>query len=378
MWNFLSEPSMLPLVLFTVFSLAVAYQIFHILYFHVRIALWKHQPLDEAIVPCSVVICVRNEEKHLMELIPQLMEQDHPDFELVVVNDNSWDDSKDILKALQIQYPRIHVIELDEEKQLMQGKKFALTLGIKGAKKDIIVLTDADCRPSSNSWLRSISGPLAEERSELVLGFSPYGYSPGLLNALIRFDAYFIGLNYLGMAAAGNAYMGVGRNMAYSKSLFFDVGGFKSHYHIASGDDDLFVQEAAPRAKCTIQFAPESQAVSAPKTDFSSWFKQKKRHLTTSGHYRFIHKFFLAMWPLSFTLMWACGVLLMVLHNAFLIAGIMLLLRYLIQLVTFKVSMDKMGQSSLFWASPVLEALLWITNPIIWLSNLVSKPKTWT
>lgn len=313
-----------------------------------------------------------------MELIPTIMEQDHPDFEVVVVNDNSWDDSKDILKALQIQYPRIHVVELDEEKQLMQGKKFALTLGIKGAKNEVIVLTDADCRPASDQWLRYMSGPLAEEDSGLVIGFSPYCKEPGILNALIRFDAYQIGLNYLGMAAAGQPYMGVGRNMAYRKSLFFGIGGFKRHYHIASGDDDLFVQEAAPHASCHIQFSPESQTISTPKSTWKSWFAQKRRHITTADRYQFAHKFFLAMWPLSFTLMWTCGLLLMVLHKAFLIAGIMLGLRYLIQLVTFKLSMDKMGQSGLFWASPMLEALLWITNPIIWLSNLVSKPKTWT
>ncbi|MEY3399319.1 MAG: hypothetical protein RL220_1913, partial [Bacteroidota bacterium] len=99
-------------------------------------------------LPVSVIICARNEEKNLREHIPVLMEQDYPEFEVIVVNDSSWDDTDAILNAFHVHYPNLRIVTLDEEKQNLQGKKFALTLGIKAAKYDTILLTDADCVPA--------------------------------------------------------------------------------------------------------------------------------------------------------------------------------------------------------------------------------------
>jgi glycosyltransferase involved in cell wall biosynthesis len=192
----------------------------------------------------SVIVCARNEEANLMELIPVIMEQEFLKFQLIVVNDSSWDDTADILKALQVSYPEMHVIEINEDKQMMQGKKFALTLGIKAAMYDVVLLTDADCRPTSSHWITEMTKGIGE-RKEIGLGFSGYKKYPGYLNKLIRFDAFITGLNYLGFAKTGRPYMGVGRNLCYTKTAFFRIGGFRTHYKLASGDDDLFVKEAS-------------------------------------------------------------------------------------------------------------------------------------
>ena len=121
----------------------------------------------------SVIVCARNEEANLMELIPIIMEQEFQKFQLIVVNDSSWDDTADILKALQISYPSMHIIEINEDKQIMQGKKFALTLGIKAAMYEVVLLTDADCRPTSSNWITEMTRGVGE-RKEITLGFSGY------------------------------------------------------------------------------------------------------------------------------------------------------------------------------------------------------------
>lgn len=364
-------------VLLATLAIAFITQVIYILTVYVRIPLWKPRPKTETLEGVSIVICAKNEERNLRELIPILMEQNYPTFQVVVVNDNSWDDTQDTLKAFQVSYPNLHCIHLDEDKQQMQGKKFALTLGIKGAKYEQLLLTDADCRPRNKNWIQEMTAGLNHDGTDICLGFSPYKKEKGLLNALIRFDAFQAGINYLGLSICGVPYMGVGRNLAYKKELFFKNSGFRSHMHILSGDDDLFINEVAHKRNTTVALSEDSHTFSFAKTTWRDWWVQKKRHLTTANNYKFFHKVLLMVWPSSFTLLWFTTILWAVMHNQFLIAGGALLLRYLILLVTLHGAMKRLNQRSLFWSSPLLEGLLWILNPLLWASNLLSKPKQW-
>src|SRR5690606_34092381 len=161
------------------------------------------------------------------------------------------------------------------------GKKFALSLGIKAAQYEHLVFTDADCVPESSDWLTHMAGAFSGGK-EIVLGYSPYLRRAGMLNALIRFETFHTAMSYLSYALKGKPYMGVGRNMAYTKSLFFRGKGFASHMHIASGDDDLFVNQNATPHNTTICIHPEAHVWSEPKTTFSAYARQKTRHAGAS------------------------------------------------------------------------------------------------
>jgi poly-beta-1,6-N-acetyl-D-glucosamine synthase len=325
----------------------------------------------------SVIICARNEEKNLLDNIPRIMEQDYPSFEVIIVNDSSWDDTETVLKALQLKYPGIHVVHLDEEKQNLQGKKFALTLGIKAAKNEHLLFTDADCVPSSNQWLRQMSLGIRGQKS-LVLGFSPYKKYPGWLNKIIRFDTLTIGMHYLGLAIAGKPYMGIGRNMAYNKELFFKVGGFKSHYSIASGDDDLFVNQVATDKNVAIVSDPLAHTVSEPKRTWSDWFVQKRRHFTTAPYYKPTDKNRLMWWPLSFLILWSCFFAALFLHTGILLLSGALVLRYIVQMTTLHKVSKSLGQTTdLVWLSPLLEPHLHALNLMLFTTNLVRKQQKW-
>lgn len=327
--------------------------------------------------PVSVVICARNEEKNLMENIPVIMEQNHPDFEVIIVNDSSWDDTEAILKALQVRYPSIRIVNLDEEKQNMMGKKFALTLGIKAAKNDIILLTDADCVPTSENWITEMTSGMNDHR-QLVIGFSPYNKYPGWLNRIIRFDTLMIAAHYLGFANAGKPYMGVGRNMAYNKTLFFKVGGFKSHYSIASGDDDLFVNQVATNANVLIVSKPTAQTVSAPKQIWKDWFNQKRRHFTTIPYYKPSHRRMLAIWPVSFLLMMTGFTCALIFQTWMLLVSGLVFLRYIVQLTTLHRISVRLGQSrDIVWLALPLEFHLYLLNLGLYFTNLMRKPQKW-
>ncbi len=363
-------------ICFAVCTTAWFIQLFYMLQYFLRAS--HVTPKNEVNVkPVSVVISARNEEKNLMQNIPIIMDQDHPDFELVIVNDSSWDDTEAILKALSLRYPRIKIVNLDEEKQNMQGKKFALTLGIKAAKHDIILVTDADCYPLSNSWIKEMTDHM-DDKKQLSLGFSPYHRHPGWLNRIIRFDTLMIGAHYLGFAKAGRPYMGVGRNLAYTKELFFKVGGFKSHYGIASGDDDLFVNQVANAHNTIVVAAPESQTISEPKETWQNWFVQKRRHFTTLPHYKGGNKRLLALWPLSFLFMMLGFGGAMIFQTWTLLVSGLIFLRYVIQLsILHRVSVRLGVSRDIVWLALPLEIHLHMLNLGLYFTNLMRKPQKW-
>jgi glycosyltransferase involved in cell wall biosynthesis len=328
----------------------------------------------------SVIVCARNEEANLIELIPIIMEQEFQKFQLIVVNDSSWDDTADILKALQVSYPSMHIIEINEDKQIMQGKKFALTLGIKAAMYDVVLLTDADCRPTSSNWITEMTRGVGE-RKEITLGFSGYKKYPGYLNKLIRFDAFIAGLNYLGFAKAGRPYMGVGRNLCYTKTAFFRIGGFRTHYKLASGDDDLFVKEASTARNTQNAFHYEAQTLSEPHKSWAKWSFQKKRHFTTAPLYKGSVKFSLMLWPLTYFLLWMAAIALYIIYPnpiVWAVIGGLIFLRYLIQFIVLNVSCNKLKISKdILWLFPVLEHHLFLVHSVLYLQNLVRKPQKW-
>lgn len=235
--------------------------------------------------PVSVVICAKNEQENLSRFLPCVLEQDYPDFEVIVVNDGSTDSTEDILTLLKSKYPNLQSTFVPNGAKFINSKKFALTLGIRAARHDILLLTDADCRPVSRQWISAMVRDFTDG-TDLVLGYGGYTRENTLLNRLIGYDTLTIAMQYMNLALAGHPYMGVGRNMAYRKSLFDKNKGFSSHLNVRSGDDDLFVNEAGRGGNTRVEVSPLSFTESVPQTTLHDWLHQKRRHLTAAPHYR--------------------------------------------------------------------------------------------
>lgn len=247
----------------------------------------------------SVVVAAKNEKKNLEKLIPKILGQDYPNFELIIVDDHSWDGTYEYLYEQMPNHSNLHIVSLTEFVQSKPGKKLALTLGIKKAQNDVIVLTDADCIPTSEYWLKEMASKYRKEDTELVFGYSPYAASMSPLNAIIRYEAFYTMWQYMSFALAGVPYMGVGRNMSYKKSTFLGNKGFAKNLHVPFGDDDLLVQEIANSGNVQIAVKPESHIISYPSKGVGQWLKQKRRHLSAGKHYKGKFKVLLGLLWLS-------------------------------------------------------------------------------
>lgn len=341
----------LNIVLYLLYT-AIAIQLFYIFFFFFRLAFYKdkEQTFQEGV---SVIICAKDESENIAKYLPSFLNQDYPFYEVIVVDDQSVDGSKYLLKDLEQKHFNLKVVSLDEHVNSRVGKKFALTMGIKTAKYDYVLVSDADCRAVSKDWIRKMSSCFSEK--DIVLGISPYQKGKGILNKFIRFDEFMVMLQYLSFALAKIPYMGVGRNMGYKKSLFFSVKGFASHMHIPSGDDDLFIQEVAKKDNVAIQIDEHADVISLPKTTYSDWSYQRKRHISTSKHYKTKHKILLFLFPLSIFIFWISSIVLFIFHPNVILIASLFLFRILLYYFVFYKSMKKLRTSDLLWYYPIIE-----------------------
>ncbi len=242
-------------------------------------------PFVEDLPPVSVIICAKNESENLRQFLPAILEQDYPCFEVIVVNDGSTDETSDLLQDLNLTYPNLYRTFVPENANIRSTKKLGLTIGIKAAKFDVLLFTDADCKPTGSKWIEIMARNFTQS-TEFVLGYGAYMHEKGFMSRLISFDTLFIGMQSLGYALNGHPYMGVGRNMAYRKETFLRMKGFSKSLAIQSGDDDLFVNNGANEYNTRVEISAESVTWSVPKSTFRSWFRQKERHLSTSSFYK--------------------------------------------------------------------------------------------
>jgi glycosyltransferase involved in cell wall biosynthesis len=344
--------------------------------FHIRLAFYKKREPNPSFPPVSVIIAAKNEYQNLLENLPSILEQDYPNFEVVVVNDASWDDTPSLLQEFKKRYSNLKIANCPDSDAFFGGKKLAITIGVKAASHDQLVFTDADCKPLNRQWLKSMVSAINGEAS-IVLGFSPYARSKGLLNAVIRFDTWYVGMNYLSFALAGIPYMGVGRNMSYRKNDFFKVGGFKTHYHIKSGDDDLFINQVSNKRNTVISVGDSAWVESSPETTWRAYWNQKRRHLTTGWHYKWYHKLLLAIQPASLLIMLLSAGILILFHTWLYIVLAALIARILIQFFIFSRSSRWLGHGRLIFLAPLLEIINMFLSGFIFIANATSRQTKW-
>ena len=325
----------------------------------------------ESFPPVSVIICVKNEEVNLNDKLPKVLEQDYPDYEVIVVNDSSSDETEEVLAIMKTRYERLHTTFVPENAKFIDSKKFALTLGIKAAKNEILIFTDADCEPKTEKWLKNIVRNFTED-TQIVLGYGGYKRKKSLLNYIIVFDTLFIAIQYLNYSLSGKTYMGVGRNMAYRKSMFIESKGFTAHLNLQSGDDDLFINETATKTNTRIEISPDSITISEPKDTFSMWKRQKERHLSTSGHYRFGSKALIGVEVFSRGLFYASLIALLIsfdLVAAYIATG-MFLIRYITQYIIINLTAKQLGERKYYIGILILDILLPLINLNIQIKSL--------
>ena len=318
--------------------------------------------------PLSVIICARNEAENISRFLPAVLEQDYPSYEVVVVNDCSEDNTDDLLGEMMARYPHLRVSMIQKDPGFTHTKKLAMLIGIKAAKNELLVFTDADCRPASPNWLREVASA-ATAKTDIIIGYGGYIPEKGLLNSYIRYETMFIAMQYFGMAMAGKPYMGVGRNLAYRRSFFFDRGGFGPHNHIMSGDDDLFVNRNATSENCSLMISHDSFTLSAAQKNVGAWIKQKRRHFSTAAYYKPDDKVRLFMEPFSRVAWYGLLITMLVMLASWPVVLLLAIARLVMRAVILRKAAATFNEPQLWYISlffdilaPIVTAFLYLTT----------------
>jgi len=343
--EFLSDPGKL---IFLVFCIITFIQLFYYLFFFLRLALFNSKAKNISQThPVSVIICSRDEAANLVKNLPGALVQKYKTtHEVIVVDDNSLDESKYIIEEFQRRFRQLQFVELKQEARFIPGKKYPLSVGIKTAKHEIVLLTDADCVPASEFWIEKMQEGFTDG-IEIVLGYGAMHKTKGFLNKLVRWETFHTALQYLSYAKSGMAYMGVGRNLSYKKSVFFRHKGFSAHNHVPGGDDDLFINKAATKKNTAIVVDKDAFTLSAAPKNWKQWIRQKKRHYTTSKYYKASHKFLLGLYAFSLFLFYPLFILALFIFDwklALFVFGI----RFLVQAFIIFKTTRKLDEKDLF------------------------------
>jgi len=326
--------------------------------------------------PVSVIVCAHDEEQNLRELIPVLLAQDHPEFEVIIVEDRCNDGTYDYLREATALGNKLKMVRVVHKPDHISGKKFALTLGIKAAKYEWLLFTDADCRPASDQWIKRMTGSY-DGQTQIVLGCSPYEKNVGWLNAFIRFESLLTATQYVGLANLGNPYMGVGRNLAYTKSLFLKNKGFNEYLEVTGGDDDLYVNRRASKMNTRVVLGANSITISKPETSWSDFFHQKLRHLSVGKRYRFADKTILAFFSISWLLTWFFVLPAVYFSQISLVIGAGFLIRWIVMGFVLASASRKMGGQFEAWKTPILDFIFAFYYLVTGMRALVVKRIRW-
>jgi len=367
----------LPEILVVTFAIVVLLQILYYVTLFFRFSFHKPKATEpQANLPVSIVITAKNDAHLLIKTLPEIFNQDYPQFEVVVVNDNSDDETPQLVRDLQNRFANLRLLNLESSVTNIKGKKFPLSLGIKAADYEHILLTDADCLPASNQWVKLMARHF-NDTTKIVLGYSNIRKKAGLLNALIRFDKLHQAIQYFSYCLAKIPFMGVGHNLAYTKTIFFKNKGFASQNHLQFGDDDLFVNQVANDRNCAIEYEKEARTISRSGANFSHWFQLKTFRSKTRKLYRKTNRFLLNFYYFLMTFFYI--VLGLAIYTSIdsliylLILSGIFIIKFAVQYVCFAFASAKLDEKKLVPHILFFDIVFSVLNPVVYLVSKLRK-----
>lgn len=364
-------------IIFYVFIAVTVLQLLYYLGMLGKFAFAKAQTATPKRIPVSVIVCAKNEAEKVKKFIPLLAAQDYPDFEIVLIDDASSDETLDIFEEFEKQYSNIRLVKVANNEAFWGNKKYALTLGIKAASKEYLLFTDADCYPASKDWIAQMSSQFTLKKT-IVLGYGAYEKIKGsFLNKIIRFDAMLSATHYFSWAKAGRPYTGESRNLAYKREEFFKINGYVDHMNLRTGEDALFINQASNKTNTTISFSPESFTYCEAKQTYKSWRMQKRREVFTVAWFRPFDKMHIRFFHLSQLAFLLLTILLFALQYNWMLVAPVVAVRYLATWLVIGYSAGKLREKDTAWWYPVIEIILIFTQVNVFLTNIFSKPVHW-
>lgn len=364
-------------ILLLVFIGITLLQLVYYVFIFGKFSFAKKQEITPKRLPISIIICAKNEEENIKRYFPNIVSQNYPDYEIVLIDDASSDETLALFESYEKEYANVKLVKVENNEAFWGNKKFALTLGIKAAKNEYLVFTNANCYPVSSDWLLQISSQFTKEKT-IVLGYGAYEkVKNSFLNKIIRFDAVLTATQYFSWAKLGKPYMGIGRNLAYKKSEFFNVRGFMDHMKVRAGDDDLFINQAATSSNTAILFSGESFTYTEAKSSFKDWVLQKRRNSATAHFYKGFDKFQLGLFLFSQLSFFIMAILLLSFQYEWIVVTSIIVFRYLFSWITLGYAASKLKEKDVLFWYPLIELIVIVIQINVFIKNLFSKPIHW-
>lgn len=318
-----------------------------------------HRPLP----PVSVILTVHNDADWLKENLPYLLEQDYPDYELVVVDFVSCDETQFILQLCAEHYERLKIVKFSQDANHYQGKKYPFSIGIQSAKNDHILISEPDCVPKDFTWIRSMMRGYRNEEVKMVLGFCGIRQKKSLFNWLQVYDNLTYSLRYLSAGLRGRPYTGCLRNLSFRRSFFFERGAFYAHLSFAEGADDIFVNQNATRDNTRVVIAPDSYTLTESRPTFRAWYHTRRERTATRRFYPIALRLRLLFYPLMVLLFYGAGATLAVLQLfPWEVLLAVLVVKWIWQIVAMSFATKRFDAKGLHWFAPLFEIYFFIAN----------------
>ncbi len=342
-------------ILFYLLLFVSALQLYFLLFIQLRLSRYSSKnKTEKPNLPVSVIVYTKNEIEHLQNHLQSILDQEYPDFEVVVVKDTACEETAAVLRSFCALNPRLKVVQVPEQDRYRRNKKFALSMGIKAAKNEHLVFTESDSQPCSEHWLKEIMCNF-DEQTEFVISYVQYARLPRFLNSFFKYDTLMGACDRLAYAAAGKAYAGDGRNMAYLKSVFFKAKGFASHMHIPLGEDQLFVNQHANSKNTKIEIGPGAQVISFREYDVMKYLQEKIDKMMVSRSFSFMDQFKLRLQKGSGILFYAALISLLVLGFDWRILLSIYLFRTIVYAFVYAKLFNQLKYNELRWFFPFLD-----------------------
>lgn len=324
----------------------------------------------------SVVISAKNEAHNLIHTLPVIASQNYPLFEVIVVNDHSNDGTKEVIEDCIARFPHIKMVELNSSVTNVIGKKFPLSIGIKTAMYNHLLLTDADCMPASENWLQLMAAHFNREK-QIIIGYNRIQQRKNWMNKLIRYELVHYAIQFFSYHLIKIPMMGVGKNLAYTKELFIENKGFTSHYHIPYGEDTLFINRVATSKNCDIEYSYESQTISKDPSTVRTWFRLKKNRNKSISHFATKHRWLLGVYQTVSVLIYPIWILLVLLIpwdlQIHIILFSMLLIKLIFQHIAFGMGAKKLNEKGIVPFLILFDLISTIANPVIYILSSFNK-----
>jgi glycosyltransferase involved in cell wall biosynthesis len=361
----LTDTSLLSLILFGLLIVVTLIQFYQLIFVQLGLARYPIKKKEVgAKNPISVIVYARNHAAYLEKNIPEWLSQEDAIFELVLVNDCSWDDTEDLLRSLANTYPQVKIVHVPIDDRFRRTKKYALTLGIKAAQYEHILFIEADYLPRSKKWIAHMQANFTEN-TELVLGYVPFPMGASFSSLLVRFDHFMTALNSLSFAIKGKAFSGYGQNIAFTKTTFFAGKGYASHMHLTYGETDFFINQHATRKNTRVEINPGSHVLTDKKQSYAQFVKDKFTRMDTQKQFKLGNRLRLHVSVYSAVLFYVMSAGLLLLGFSWpIVLGIYLFRLFLQYAVYFKIA-KRLKHPNIQWAMPILEPIYLLQSMIL-------------